>query len=49
MDPLSLLIRSCSVSIYPWFNYGVRSFFDSVFSANPLGTRRGDRTGHTES
>jgi MauM/NapG family ferredoxin protein len=37
MDPLSLLIRSFSVSIYPLFNYGVRSAFDAVYSANPLG------------
>ena len=37
MDPLSLLIRSLSVSIYPWFNYGVRSFFDTVYTVNPFG------------
>jgi polyferredoxin/Pyruvate/2-oxoacid:ferredoxin oxidoreductase delta subunit len=37
MDPLSLLIRSLSVSIYPLFNYGVRSVFDAVFQANPFG------------
>jgi polyferredoxin len=37
MDPLSLLIRSFSVSIYPWFNHAVRSAFDALFAANPLG------------
>ncbi len=37
MDPLSLLIRSFSVSIYPLFNYGVRSAFDALYSSNPLG------------
>jgi polyferredoxin len=37
VDPLSLLIRSLSISIYPWFSYGVRSFFDAVFSVDPLG------------
>jgi polyferredoxin len=37
MDPLSLVIRSFSVSIYPLFNYGVRAVFDTLFSSNPLG------------
>jgi polyferredoxin len=37
MDPLSLLIRSFSVSIYPTFNHAVRSAFDALFAANPLG------------
>ncbi len=37
VDPLSLLIRSFSVSIYPSFNYGVRSVFDAMYAANPLG------------
>jgi polyferredoxin len=37
MDPLSLIIRSFSVSIYPLFTYAVRSFFDAVYAANPLG------------
>ncbi len=37
MDPLSLLIRSFSVSIYPLFNYAVRSVFDTIYQANPLG------------
>lgn len=30
-DPLSLLIRSLSVSIYPMFNYTITSFFDTVY------------------
>jgi polyferredoxin len=34
-DPLSLLIRSLSVSLYPLFNYAVRSFFDAIFHWNP--------------
>jgi MauM/NapG family ferredoxin protein len=37
MDPLSLLIRSFSVSIYPWFNYAVRSAFDAIYATDPLG------------
>ena len=37
VDPLSLLIRSFSVSVFPLFNYGVRSVFDAIFSINPLG------------
>jgi MauM/NapG family ferredoxin protein len=37
LDPLSLLIRSLSVSLYPAFTYAVRSAFDAVFSSNPLG------------
>ncbi len=37
MDPLSFLIRSFSVSIYPWFNYAVRSAFDAVYTTNPIG------------
>ena len=37
MDPLSLLIRSFSISIHPWFNYAVRSVFDTFFAADPLG------------
>ncbi len=37
MDPLSLLIRSLSVSVYPLFNYAVRSAFDAIYAANPLG------------
>jgi polyferredoxin len=37
MDPLSLLIRSFSISVYPLFNYSIRSFFDAIYTANPLG------------
>jgi MauM/NapG family ferredoxin protein len=37
MDPLSLLIRSFSISIYPWFNYAVRSMFDGLYTADPFG------------
>ncbi len=37
MDPLSLLIRSFSVSVYPLFNYGVRSVFDTIYSLNISG------------
>ncbi|MEW6409100.1 MAG: 4Fe-4S binding protein [Nitrospirota bacterium] len=31
MDPISLLIRSLSISIYPLFNYAIRFFFDTVY------------------
>ncbi|NTW58964.1 MAG: 4Fe-4S binding protein, partial [Nitrospirae bacterium] len=37
MDPISLLIRSFSLSVYPLFNYAVRSTFDAIYSVNPLG------------
>ena len=37
MDPISLLIRSFSLSIYPLFNYAVRSAFDTVYAVNPAG------------
>ena len=37
LDPLSLLIRSFSLSIYPLFNYGIRAAFDSVYGLNPPG------------
>ena len=37
MDPLSLLIRSFSISVFPLFNYSVRAVFDTLFSSNPLG------------
>jgi hypothetical protein len=37
MDPLSLLIRSFSISIYPLFNYGVRAAFDTIYAVDPLG------------
>lgn len=32
MDPLSLLIRSLSLSVFPLFNYGIRAFFDSIYA-----------------
>lgn len=31
MDPISLLIRSLSLSVYPLFNYGTRALFDSIY------------------
>jgi polyferredoxin len=34
VDPLSLLIRSFSISVYPFLNYGIRSIFDAVYHAN---------------
>jgi polyferredoxin len=34
VDPLSLLIRSLSVSIYPAFNYGTKAVFDAIYSSN---------------
>lgn len=37
MDPLSLLIRSLSVALYPQFNYAIRSFFDGIYSSNIKG------------
>jgi polyferredoxin len=37
MDPLSLLIRSFSIAVYPTFNYGIRSAFDTIYASNPLG------------
>lgn len=37
MDPISLLIRSLSVSIYPSFNYGVRSLFDAIYISDIKG------------
>jgi len=37
MDPLSLIIRSFSVSVFPLFNYSVRAFFDTIYNVNPLG------------
>jgi polyferredoxin len=37
LDPLSLLIRSFSLSVFPAFNYGVRSVFDTIYSLNPFG------------
>jgi len=37
MDPLSLIIRSFSISVYPLFNYGIRATFDTIYSVNPAG------------
>ncbi|WP_333653332.1 4Fe-4S binding protein [Dissulfurispira sp.] len=37
MDPISLLIRSLSVSIYPLFNYSTRAVFDSIYSSDIKG------------
>jgi ferredoxin len=34
MDPISLLIRSFSLSIFPLLNHGIRSLFDSIYNAN---------------
>jgi len=33
-DPLSLLIRSLSVSINPLFNHGLTAFFDGIYRLN---------------
>ncbi len=32
MDPVSLLIRSFAISIYPLFEYAVRAFFDALYA-----------------
>jgi polyferredoxin len=37
MDPISLLIRSFSLSIFPLLNYGIRAFFDFIYDANTPG------------
>jgi polyferredoxin len=37
VDPISLLIRSLSISIYPLFNYATRSAFDMIYGLNPAG------------
>jgi polyferredoxin/Pyruvate/2-oxoacid:ferredoxin oxidoreductase delta subunit len=37
MDPISLLIRSFSLSIYPLFNYAIRSTFDTIYAVSPAG------------
>jgi len=37
LDPLSLLIRSFSLSIYPLFNYGIRAVFDTIYNTNAPG------------
>jgi len=34
LDPISLLIRSFSLSIYPVVHYGVRAFFDGLYNAD---------------
>jgi len=34
VDPLSLLIRSFSLSVYPLLNYGIRGVFDVFYQAN---------------
>ena len=34
MDPISLLIRSFSLSIYPLVNHGIRSIFDTMYLLN---------------
>src|SRR3990170_4717498 len=34
VDPISLLIRSFSLSLYPLFNYSIRGVFDAVYQAN---------------
>ncbi len=33
-DPLSFLIRSLSLAVYPMFSYALRSLFDGVYSSN---------------
>jgi polyferredoxin/Pyruvate/2-oxoacid:ferredoxin oxidoreductase delta subunit len=37
MDPISLLIRSFSLSIYPLFNYGIRGSFDAIYNTDTPG------------
>ncbi len=37
MDPLSLLIRSFSVSIYPALSYSLSAFFDAIYHLNISG------------
>jgi polyferredoxin/formate hydrogenlyase subunit 6/NADH:ubiquinone oxidoreductase subunit I len=34
MDPVSLLIRSFSLGIFPLLNHGMRAFFDSIYDTN---------------
>ncbi len=34
MDPISLLIRSFSVSVYPALNYGTRAVFDAIYNTD---------------
>lgn len=33
MDPISLLIRSFSLSVFPLINYGLHSLFDTIYNA----------------
>jgi MauM/NapG family ferredoxin protein len=35
VDPISLLIRSLSVGVNPFFNYGTRAVFDAVYELHP--------------
>lgn len=37
MDPISMLIRSLSVGIYPLFNYSMRAVFDSIYRSDIKG------------
>jgi polyferredoxin len=37
MDPISLLIRSFALSIYPLLTYGVRGTFDAIYHTAPPG------------
>lgn len=37
MDPISLLIRSFSISIYPLANYGIRGAFDAIYNTDFTG------------
>ena len=39
MDPISLLIRSFSLSIYPLLTYGIRGTFDAIYNTNTPGPR----------
>src|SRR4030065_2078897 len=34
VDPLSLLIRSFSLSLYPLLNYGIRGMFDAIYQTD---------------
>ena len=34
MDPISLLVRSFSLSVYPLLNYLARAFFDTIYTLN---------------
>lgn len=37
MDPLSLLIRSLSLAVFPLFNYAIRAVFDVLYYSDLLG------------